>query len=190
MKARRVKGVDAGGPLGDNLERIIRVRCDELHAFMPRAGDPAEVEALHDMRIAAKRLRYILELSAPVFGPYAATAAKRAKQLQDLIGEIHDCDVTLPRIEALVGELRAEDAAAVQRAAGDADDLDPSLITTAQHGEHWRGLQSMAVYLTARRALLYERFLELWRELQRDGFRARLEFAVSERARAPEHEPA
>jgi CHAD domain-containing protein len=39
-----------------------------LHA---EAADPREVEALHDMRIAAKRLRYILEITEPCFGEYA-----------------------------------------------------------------------------------------------------------------------
>ncbi len=53
MKARRVKGLEPAGPLGDNAERIVRVRLDELTSFMPRAADPHEVVALHDMRIAA-----------------------------------------------------------------------------------------------------------------------------------------
>jgi hypothetical protein len=39
----------------------------------------------------------------------------------------------------------------------------------------------MAIYLKARRELLFERFLELWTRLERDGFRARLTFAASER---------
>ena len=68
MKARRVKGLDPTGPLADNFERIVRVRLGELQAFMPRAADPAAVAALHDMRIAAKRLRYILEIAHPCFG--------------------------------------------------------------------------------------------------------------------------
>jgi hypothetical protein len=184
VKARRVKGLDPSGPLADNVERIVRVRTDELFAFMPRAASPQEVEALHDMRIAAKRLRYILELTAPIFGPYAATAAKRAKELQDLLGEIHDCDVAMPRVEALVRELRAADANAIHRAAGDAPDLEPALVAETEHAETWRGLESLSLYLIARRRLLFERFGELWTRLNRDGFRARLEFAVSERARS------
>jgi hypothetical protein len=184
VKARRVKGLDPSGPLADNVERIVRVRTDELFAFMPRAASPQEVEALHDMRIAAKRLRYILELTAPIFGPYAATAAKRAKELQDLLGEIHDCDVALPRLEALVRELRAADANAIHRAAGDAPDLEPALVAETEHAEAWRGMESLSIYLIARRRLLFERFGELWTGLNRDGFRARLEFAVSERARS------
>ena len=74
------------------------VRLSELLSFSPRVLDPAEVEALHDMRIAAKRLRYVLELTEPALGPSAAGGARTAKKLQDLLGRIHDCDVMLPRV--------------------------------------------------------------------------------------------
>jgi hypothetical protein len=181
VKARRVKGLDPAAPLADNAERIVRVRLDELHAFLPRVLDPDEIEALHDMRIAAKRLRYVLELTAHCFGPYAETAGKRTKELQDLLGEIHDCDVTLPLVAALVGELQLADALAVRAAAGDAPDLDAALVTAAPSAEAWRGTHALHTYLSARRTLLFERFCEQWRDLGRQGFRARLEFALAER---------
>jgi hypothetical protein len=182
VKARRVKGLEPDGALADNLERIVATRLDELCSFVPRALDPARVKALHDMRIAAKRLRYILEVGAePCFGPYAQTAIKRAKDLQDLLGELHDCDVQLPLVRDLQEELRAADALEARARAGEAPDLDPTLASGTPHAECWRGLETMGIYLQARRSLLFERFLELWRELERDGFRARLEYAISER---------
>jgi hypothetical protein len=184
MKARKVKGLEPDGTLADNAERIVRVRLDELQGFIPRALDPYEVTALHDMRIAAKRLRYILEVTADVcFGPYAQTALKRTKDLQDLLGEIHDCDVQLPRVLARVEELRAADARTVRdRAPAGASDLDPRYASRSGHARAWRGLETLAIYLQARRELLFERFLEMWTHLERDGFRARLQFAVGERA--------
>jgi hypothetical protein len=182
MKARNVKGLDPDAPLADGVQRIVEVRLDELCSFMPRAGDPGEIEALHDLRIAAKRLRYLLEMFHPCFGPYAATAAKRAKQLQDLVGEIHDCDVTLPRVEDLMRELREHDAVEVRALAAEgAEDLDPELTAAAPHADAARGLASLDVYLRARRRLLFERFLDQWTALERQGFRPRLEYALTER---------
>lgn len=98
MKARKVKGLEPGGTVADNAQRIAAVRLKELRSFSPRVLDPAEVEALHNMRIAAKRLRYVLELTKPGLGPSAAAGARTAKKLQDLLGQIHDCDVMLPRV--------------------------------------------------------------------------------------------
>ena len=187
MKARRVKGLDSEGPLVDNLERIVRVRLDELYGFVPAALDPDETETLHDMRIAAKRLRYILEVAEPCFGPYAEKARRRAKELQDLLGEIHDSDVTRPRVLALAAELQAADMLDVLGRADGAQDLDPALVAASRHASAWRGLTTLAVYLGARRALLFERFRDLWRELERQGFRARLQYAISER---PQEAPA
>jgi len=181
MKARRVKGLDPQGSLIDNAERIVAVRLDELCSYAPRVFDPAEVEALHDLRIAAKRLRYVLEVTGDLFGPYAATASKRTKELQDLVGEIHDCDVLAPRIEALVAELRDEDVAAVVTRSGRDEDLDPALAAGAPHAEAYRGLEVFLVHLRARRERLFARFLTFWTELERDAFRARLEYAISER---------
>lgn len=182
MRARRVKRLDPEGTLADNAERIIRVRIDELYSFMPAALDPAEVQALHDMRIAAKRLRYVLEVTAFCFGPYAATAVKRARDLQDLLGEIHDCDVMIPRVLAHVDELRARDAAMLRLVAAGDKDLDPALSRGAPNRAAYRGLEVLAAHLRARRDLLYERFLELWGRLERRGFRARLEGAIAERS--------
>jgi hypothetical protein len=93
MKARDVTGLlHPDGPLVENMRRVILVRLDELYGFVPAALDPSEVEAAHDMRIAAKRLRYLLELSEPLYGKDAKRAAKVVKGLQDVLGEVHDCD--------------------------------------------------------------------------------------------------
>jgi hypothetical protein len=182
VKARKVDGLEPDGTLADNAERIVRVRLDELCSFMPAAADPAEVVALHDMRIAAKRLRYILEVTGPCFGPYAKTATKHVKELQDLLGEIHDCDVQVPETDAFAERLEAADAAALRQAAGEAADLDPALLKQAPHARDHAGVAALGVHLRARRLLLFDRFLERWDDLERKGFRARLEYAVAERA--------
>jgi CHAD domain-containing protein len=174
VKARRVKGLDPEAPLADNAERIVRVRLDELTSFMPKASDPEEIVALHDMRIAAKRLRYVLEVTGSCFGPYAANAVKQAKDLQDLLGEIHDCDVQLPEVAAFLGELVEEDVAAAGAS--------PSDLARTPNRRAYAGLVALQVHLRARRRALFADFLEMWRDLERKGFSARLAFALSERS--------
>jgi CHAD domain-containing protein len=104
MKARQVRGLDTEAPLRPNAARIVRVRLDELLSFAPAALEPSAGTAQHDMRIAAKRLRYVLEIAGPCFGPEAKAARDAAKRLQGVLGDIHDCDVMLPRAEG-VGSL-------------------------------------------------------------------------------------
>jgi hypothetical protein len=178
LKARKVKKLDPAAPLDENAARIIRTRLDELRAFVPDVLDPSEIEAQHDMRIAAKRLRYVLEVTDFCFGRSAVGARRRARELQGLLGEIHDCDVMLPRVQAEIEALRAEDARAVLLRAGEAEDLDPRLAARAPHRTAYRGLELLAVHLRARRALLFERFREFWQAEASKGTWARLESAV------------
>ena len=185
MKARKVKGLDPEGALADNARRIVEVRLAELRSFAPKALDAAEQETLHDMRIAAKRLRYVLEMSEPAFGAAAADGAKVAKKLQDLLGEIHDCDEMLPRVRAHAEALRGEDASALLSGADGASDLDAGAARDAPNRARYRGLESLATYLTARRAVLFERFVRRWEELESSGFAAELVDRLRRDAPAP-----
>jgi hypothetical protein len=189
VKARKVKGLDPAGPLGDNAERIVWTRLDELCGFMPAAADPSAVARLHDMRIAAKRLRYVLECTADCFGPYAQTAITLVNALQDLLGEIHDCDEQVPEVEAVLEEVMRDDARALAARHAGAEDLDPAAVRRAPHHSAYAGLAALLVHLRARRVLLFERFLEVWADYERKGFRARLEYALTERSQGPPAEP-
>ena len=92
MKARKVKGLDPDGGFADDARKIVRVRVDELYALAPKALDVERPKKLHDLRIAAKRLRYVLEIARPGAGPGrhrrrahgqgAATAAGRRPRLR------------------------------------------------------------------------------------------------------------
>lgn len=177
MKARPVKKLDPARSLGENAARIISVRIDEMRSFAPRALE-GKTKAQHDMRIAAKRLRYMLEATGFAFGKPADTARRRARDLQDLLGEIHDCDVMLPRVRRHLEELQRADAEAVREKAGDAPDLDPRLAARARHRTAYRGLDVFAVYLEARRRLLLDRFEAFWQRQEERGTWSRLERAV------------
>ena len=54
------------------------------------------------MRIAAKRLRYVLEITESCFGARGRRPpAAPPSELQAVLGDIHDCDVMLPRVEGI-----------------------------------------------------------------------------------------
>jgi CHAD domain-containing protein len=134
VKARKVTQLDPAGSFEENANRIIAVRAQEVLDLGAGAQDPADAKALHDLRIAAKRLRYVLELTGP------SEPVKQLKRLQDLLGEIHDCDVQLPPLRALAREAAEREAV---------------------------GLRTLAIHFATRRAELYERFHQGWPELER-----------------------
>jgi CHAD domain len=178
MKAQQVRKLDPDRALGENAARIIQVRLDEMMAFAPRAL-AGKTKAQHDMRIAAKRLRYVLEVTGFVFGKPADTARRRARDLQDILGEIHDCEVMLPRVRDHSKSLQRGDAASVRARAGRAPDLDPRLAARAPHRTAYRGLDVLSVYLEARRELLDDRFANFWRRQEQTGTWVRLERTVN-----------
>jgi hypothetical protein len=181
MKARRVKKLDPMGPLSENAARIVRVRLDEMRSFTPKALKPGATGKQHDMRIAAKRLRYALEVTGFCFGRSADVARRRARDLQEILGELHDCDVMLPRVERHLAALRDADAESVRERAGDSEDLDPALAARAPHRTSYRGLETLMVFLQARRRLLFDRFRAFWAEQERSGTWDRLELATKQR---------
>ncbi len=55
--------------------------------------DPAAISELHAMRIAAKRLRYTLEIFSSLYPNELKNYIQAVKTTQEMLGEIHDCDV-------------------------------------------------------------------------------------------------
>jgi CHAD domain-containing protein len=163
VKARPVK-VDPRKSVAVNAARIVRVRLDELYGFDPAVRDPARVTELHDMRIAAKRLRYVLEITGHCFGDAGKEAESIAKSLQDVLGEIHDCDVLIPRVDQELATLRAHDALTLARLSPEIDGL-PLAIRRAPGRARYRGLETLAAALTARRSLLHARFVAEWSDV-------------------------
>jgi len=97
VKARAIEGLEPGGPLSPNVARIISVRLDELRGHADAALAPDAGEAQHDMRIAAKRLRYVLEIFSSCLDREADQARRAAKDLQSVLGDLHDCDLMLSK---------------------------------------------------------------------------------------------
>jgi CHAD domain-containing protein len=66
--------------------------------------EPFNVEKLHEMRIAAKRLRYAVELFTACWGERIAPFAVEIAEMQSFLGEVHDCDVWLENLSVRMRE--------------------------------------------------------------------------------------
>ena len=71
----------------------IRAALSELLSFGPAVHDPDDVTGHHELRIATKKLRYTLEVFRPLYPDRFRPAIRSLKHLQELLGQIHDCDV-------------------------------------------------------------------------------------------------
>ncbi len=69
--------------------------------------DPEDSQQHHAMRIAAKQLRYTMEICRPVYGNRSDATIDAVKRLQTLLGDVHDCDVWIGQLPCLLEEERA-----------------------------------------------------------------------------------
>ena len=72
--------------------RILAIRFSETLLLSDGLDDGAP-QRVHDFRIACKRLRYATELFRDRLSQEFRDASGVLSQLQDLLGEVHDCDV-------------------------------------------------------------------------------------------------
>jgi CHAD domain-containing protein len=90
--AARVRRGDAAGLTRELLVEIRR-RVRGFLAAVDRAGALYSVEPLHAVRLAAKKLRYTLELAGPLLEGKARRATRRLKRLQEALGDMRDAQM-------------------------------------------------------------------------------------------------
>jgi CHAD domain-containing protein len=143
-KARPLLSVNPMGQLRENAPLMLFTRLEEMYQFEPYITDVNRVAELHNMRIAAKRLRYTMEIFAPAFpGDDYEQIYNWIKNVQERIGEIHDADVRRPLLKTYL----------------DANSADKPEIRI--------GLEKLIQRQTAQRDKLYTDFVTYWKELQR-----------------------
>jgi CHAD domain-containing protein len=79
-------------------EHVLR-QLDELIEHEDSLANPDDRARHHAMRIAAKRLRYTMEISREVHPGRLDAAVEAIKKVQTLLGDIHDCDVWLDHLD-------------------------------------------------------------------------------------------
>ncbi len=83
--------------------QAIADRLMRAFALEEAARAPGAVEAFHRMRIAVKRLKYALEPFLGILPRIAKQSYGSVSDLQELMGQVHDCDV----LEAAVSDFAA-----------------------------------------------------------------------------------
>jgi len=194
-KPRPIKGLAPDRRLRPNARRILAVRIAEVYRYDGLVADPANIVELHDMRIACKRLRYLLEIFQIAFPADLVPLIREVEGLQDVLGDIHDRDAQIPELidhlewlderehlaaRRLVAETMAQHEGMSRRARrSEAAFRDfRRRMDVGRRDDERIGVHALIARRRAERDDLYLEFLDTWRRLKRERFRARLEAAL------------
>jgi CHAD domain-containing protein len=109
-RAREVPGFDCDEAFAAAAARVIEVRAAEVFEQSRGVLDLDDIERVHDMRVATRRLRAAMEVFEPCFPRKRwRKALRRVKALADALGERRDRDVAIEFLEGLGTELSGAD---------------------------------------------------------------------------------
>ena len=161
-KAHTITGVKPLGSYRENARIILPQKVEEVYTWEPFIRDETRQEELHNMRISIKRLRYTMEIFRAAYRlPKTGTKEvslthdeRFAKllavivDLQEILGDIHDCDVVLEVLTDYVCQSECE--------------------TSAQ------GVAMLIDRTKEARKADYKVFLEKWEQLSTTNFKQKL----------------
>jgi len=125
-------------------------RLAAMRSYEPWVKHPDAVAEHHAMRIAAKKLRYTMEVYGPVYRDGLRTPHAQARKLQEILGDLHDCDVWIDHITRLLLRERGRMRSGRRR---------PDTVTLA----------SLRLFLQGRereRNAIHRRFTRYWKSLE------------------------
>jgi len=113
-KAKKIPGLDPNHPLDVSLLKILRTRFDEMTAHEQGTIDGSDIEALHDMRVASRRVQAVFKMFRGIFPKKKFKAEyNELRLLIRSLGEVRDYDVFIDKTEKLKNELNDKDTRAI-----------------------------------------------------------------------------
>lgn len=180
--------LQSDAPLSETARTILEARLDELVETRASISGPSDSLQLHALRIVAKRLRYSLEMFAVCFpDDIAQERADGVREMQDVLGRIHDLDVLHGLIEERLSGIDVMAREAALRTAmataddGRRDDQLLDLMRTDGKSDGRLGLYKVIAAKADERRQFYDRFAALWTQWEEAGFLAAI------RASLPDH---
>jgi CHAD domain-containing protein len=157
-KARDIPELGAAISFRDAAALAVEVRAEELFEQSAGVLDTGDIERVHDMRVATRRLRAAMEIFAEAFPKKEHKRMLRdVKALADTLGERRDPDVHMAELERIARALTREDA---------------------------RGIRSLGDELRAKQTAANDALASKLREIEETGLRERL-LALAAAARTP-----
>ena len=110
-KARDIPDIEFAESFREAARTAVEVRADEVFEHAANVLDTSDIERVHAMRVATRRLRAVMEIFAPCFPKDAHRSVLRdVKELADALGARRDPDVAIVALEEVASALTREDA--------------------------------------------------------------------------------
>ncbi len=161
------------------FHRARTILMDRLSKLLELQGclkDPRDRHRHHEMRIATKRLRYGTEICRRAYGERLDPFIAAIKELQEVLGNVHDCDVWREDLTVFLEQER-ERTAVYYGHARPFNRLRPGLEYLLQEREMGR-------------ELLFRELCDEWARLNRDGLWEKLIRTLLEFDRPAASDPA
>ncbi len=134
----------------------ISFRLDDFLAMENYVYLENEVLKHHEMRIRAKKLRYTMESFSPLYKNKLAQEIEEIKKFQDILGEMHDCDVWTEYIPKFIEETKAK--------------INSKSKNTIENKKFEKALLSFLNFVKEKRNKNYFEFVKFWEENKNKGF--------------------
>ena len=151
-KAWKAKGIHPQLSYRWNAQVILAVKIQEVYSRAESIRNPDNIKELHNLRISVKRLRYSMEFFAINYGEEFQDFLKILADLQEQLGDIHDCDVVETVLTDYLQSLPDQGVA-------DADAI---------------GINALLFHYREMRTTKYQAFLQRWEALEEANFKVQL----------------
>jgi putative phosphoesterase len=132
----------------------ISSKLDDFLVMEEYVHQENEILKHHQMRIRAKWLRYTMEAFSPLYKSKLVNEIMTIKAFQDVLGEMHDCDVWIDSIPKRIPKAKAEIRSKNKKSAV----------------EREKALPRFLAFIEKNRKNLYCHFVELWEENKASNF--------------------
>jgi CHAD domain-containing protein len=134
------KAIETQATIAEARSQVHR-RAERLAFAMERAGSLYLADRLHAVRVAAKKLRYAMEVERELKRSRATARITQLKRVQDLLGLMHDYEILIDRTR----QLQADAAGSDRRLSSELDALIRTLEDECRqlHGTYMRRRDSI-----------------------------------------------
>ena len=119
-----------------------------------------EKQKHHEMRIFAKKLRYTMEIFAPMYKNKLAKEIDNIKKYQDILGEMHDCDVWIDYLPKFIAETL------------------PTITDPKNQADFKQAMLDFQTFIKDERKKHYSQFELQWEENKKENFFPQLKEAI------------